>query len=90
MILEALGNGKFSLLAQGIDKPITIMADEVFEVRAIGKQLYLLLAARLRCGRRRTLRHNALATESAGVPVDDRPLHVEVPVEGDPAMLAPQ
>ena len=42
MILEALGNGKFSLSAQGIDKPITIMADEAFEVRANGKQLVLL------------------------------------------------
>ena len=42
VILEALGNGKFSLSAQGIDKPITIMADEVFEVRANGKQLVLL------------------------------------------------
>ncbi len=40
--LEALGNGKFSLSAQGIDKPITIMEDEVFEVRANGKQLTLL------------------------------------------------
>ena len=62
MILEALGNGKFSLSAQGIDKPITIMADEVFEVRAIGKQLTLLRKPRdydpsdhdtlLRCYRR--------------------------------------
>jgi hypothetical protein len=42
VILEALGDGKFSLSAQGIDKPITIMADEAFEVRANGKQLTLL------------------------------------------------
>ena len=43
IVLEALGDSKFSLSAQGIDKPITIMADEVFEVRANGKQLPLLL-----------------------------------------------
>ena len=41
VVLEALGDGKFSLSAQGIDKPITIMADDVFEVRANGKQLVL-------------------------------------------------
>jgi hypothetical protein len=27
IVLEALGDGKFSLSAQGIDKPVTIMAD---------------------------------------------------------------
>ena len=42
IVLEALGDGKFSLSAQGIDKPVTIMADEVFEVRANAKQLVLL------------------------------------------------
>jgi hypothetical protein len=41
VILEALGDSKFSLSAQGIDKPITTMADEVFEVRANGKPLVL-------------------------------------------------
>jgi hypothetical protein len=46
VILEALGDGKFSLSAQGIDKPITIMADEVFEVRTNGKQLVLLRKSR--------------------------------------------
>ena len=46
VILEALGDGKFSLSAQGIDKPVTIMADEVFEVRANAKQLVLLRKSR--------------------------------------------
>jgi len=46
VVLEALGDGKFSLSAQGIDKPVTIMADEVFEVRANGKQLVLLRKSR--------------------------------------------
>jgi len=46
LVLEALGEGKFSLSAQGIDKPITIMANEKFEVRANGKQLVLLRKSR--------------------------------------------
>jgi hypothetical protein len=46
VILEALGDGKFSLPAQGIDKPVTIMANEVFEVRANAKQLVLLHKSR--------------------------------------------
>jgi len=46
VVLEALGDGKFSLSAQGIDKPITIMADEVFEVRANAKQFVLLRKSR--------------------------------------------
>ena len=33
VVLEALSDGKFSLSAQGIDKPVTIMADEVFVQR---------------------------------------------------------
>ena len=32
VVLETLGDGKLSLSARGIDKPATIMADEVFEV----------------------------------------------------------
>ena len=46
IVLEALGDGNFSLSAQGIDKPMTIMADEVFEVRANAKQLVLLRKSR--------------------------------------------
>ena len=46
LVLEALGDGKFSLSAQGIDRPITIKANEVFEVRANGRQLVLLRKSR--------------------------------------------
>ena len=55
VVLEALGDGKFSLSVQGIDKPVTIMADEVFVVRANAKQLVLLRKTALlrSVGRRR-------------------------------------
>ena len=33
IVLEALGDGNFSLSAQGIDKPMTIMADEYRRIR---------------------------------------------------------
>jgi hypothetical protein len=46
VVLETLGDGKFSLSAQGIDKPITIMVDEVLEVRANGTRLVLLRKSR--------------------------------------------
>ena len=42
LALEALGDSKFSLSALGIEKPVVILADQVLEVRAIGKQLFIL------------------------------------------------
>jgi hypothetical protein len=45
IVLEALGDGNFSLSAQGIDKPMTIMADEYRRIRDEYRRIRYDLAA---------------------------------------------